>query len=227
MQFETENIALKFSALTIDFTIDLTVINNLDALFEALVNKGSDHPDVVDERIPYWADLWASAIGLSHYLVDNQNIVKDKNVFEIGCGLGLPAIVAGKLGAASTTLTDYLQEALDFAQLNWEKNLPLQNVAFSLLDWRNIPPPSPPQYKADILLAADVAYEKRAFEPLLNAFSQLVKPNGKILIAEPNRYISKHFFENLSNQGFSVKKTTLDIERRGHVFKVNVFELGF
>ena len=117
MQFETENIALKFGALSIDFTIDLTVINNLDALFEALVNKGSDHPDVVDERIPYWADLWASAIGLSHYLVDNQNIVKDKNVFEIGCGLGLPAIVAGKLGAASTTLTDYLQEALDFIKL--------------------------------------------------------------------------------------------------------------
>ena len=234
MQFETENIALKFGALTtdltVDLTIDLTVINNLDALFEALVNKGSDHPDVVDERIPYWADLWASAIGLSHYLVDNQNIVKDKNVFEMGCGLGLPAIVAGKLGAATTTLTDYLQEALDFAQLNWEKNLPLQNVAFSLLDWRNIPEnlsSLPPQYKADILLAADVAYEKRAFEPLLNAFPQLVKPDGKILIAEPNRYISKHFFENLSNQGFSVKKTSLDIERRGHLFKVNVFELGF
>ena len=108
-------------------------------MFEALVNKGSDHPDVLDERIPYWADLWASAIGLSHYLVDNQYLIKDKNVFEIGCGLGLPAIVAGKLGAAATTLSDYLQEALDFAKLNWEKNLPLKNVEFSLLDWRNIP----------------------------------------------------------------------------------------
>ena len=224
MQFETENIALKFG----DLRVDLTVINNLDALFEALVNKGSDHPDVVDERIPYWADLWASAIGLSHYLVDNQALVRGKNIFEIGCGLGLPAILAGKLGAASTTLSDYLQDALDFAQLNWEKNLPLENVEFSLLDWRTIPEKLssiPPQYKADILLAADVAYEKRAFEPLLNTFQQLVKPDGKILIAEPNRYISEHFFENLSNQGFSVKKTTSDIERRGHPFKVNVFEL--
>ena len=224
MQFETENSALKFG----DLTIELTVINNLDALFEALVNKGSAHPDVLDERIPYWADLWASAIGLSRYLVDNQELIKDKNIFEIGCGLGLPAIVAGKLGAATTTLSDYLPEALDFAQLNWEKNLPLENVEFRLLDWRNIPEKLsniPPQYKADILLAADVAYEKRAFEPLLNAFSQLAKPDGRIMIAEPNRYISKHFFENLSNQGFSVKKTTLDVERRGHLFKVNVFEL--
>ncbi len=237
MQFKTEQIALDIGSLT----IDLTVIQNLDELFEALVNKGTDHPDVVDERIPYWADLWASAIGLSHYLADNQVFVKGKDVLEIGCGLGLPAIVAGKLGAAHTIATDYLPEALDFAKLNWEQNLPLENVEFTVLDWRNIPEnfaknvsqtservgEEAPQYKADILLAADVAYEKRAFEPLINAFHQLVKPEGRILIAEPNRFISKAFFENLSNQGFSVEKTTLDVERRGHVFTVNVFELGF
>lgn len=233
MQFKTEQIALDVGALT----IDLTVIENLDELFEALVNKGSEHPDVVDERIPYWADLWASAIGLSRYLVDNQEFVKRKDVLEIGCGLGLPAIVAGRLGAAYTIATDYLPEALDFAQLNWEQNLPLENVEFTVLDWRNIPEnfgkraekvgEEAPQYKADILLAADVAYEKRAFEPLLNAFHQLVKPDGQILIAEPNRFISKDFFENLRNQGFSVEKTTLDVERRGHIFTVNIFELRF
>jgi predicted nicotinamide N-methyase len=233
MQFKTEQIALNFKTLT----IDLTVIENLDELFEALVNKGTDHPDVVDERIPYWADLWASAIGLSRYLVDNQTFVKGKEVLEIGCGLGLPAIVAGKLGAGYMIATDYLPEALDFAKLNWQQNLPLENVEFTVLDWRNIPQNFPnrservgeeaPQYKADILLAADVAYEKRAFEPLLNAFQRLVKPDGKILIAEPNRFISKDFFENLTNQGFEVEKTTLEVERRGHAFTVNVFELSF
>ena len=225
MTFETEQIALQFGA----FTIDLTVINNLDALFEALVNKGSTHPDVVDERIPYWADLWASAIGLSHYLVDNQHLVKDKRVLEIGCGLGLPAIVAGKIGAAKVTVTDYLPEALDFARLNWAQNVALENAEFMLLDWRNIPAEfknRTPQYKADVLLAADVAYEKRAFEPLLNAFNDLIKPDGKIIIAEPNRFISKDFFENLTQKGFKMDKKTLEVERRGHVFTVNIFELS-
>ena len=80
MQFKTEQLALTIGELT----IDLTVIENLDELFDALVNKGSDHPDVVDERIPYWADLWASAIGLSHYLVESQHLIKDKKVLEIG-----------------------------------------------------------------------------------------------------------------------------------------------
>jgi predicted nicotinamide N-methyase len=224
MQFKTKDIQLSFNHIA----IDLTVIENLDELFDALVNKGSDHPDVVDERIPYWADLWASAIGLSQYLVDNPSLVEDKKVLEIGCGLGLPAIIAGKLGAKETTATDYLPEALDFAKLNWARNLPLDNAKFEQLDWRNIPETykkAPPPYKPDILLAADVAYEKRAFEPLLESFDHLVKPEGTILIAEPNRYISKDFFNKLAQNGFDVKKTTSAVDRRGHVFTVNIFEL--
>jgi predicted nicotinamide N-methyase len=231
MQFKTKDIQLSFNHIT----IDLTVIENLDELFDALVNKGSDHPDVVDERIPYWADLWASAIGLSQYLVDNSSLVHNKKVLEIGCGLGLPAIVAGKLGAKETIATDYLPEALNFARLNWERNLPIDSAQFEQLDWRNISEKyknAPPhalglinQYKPDILLAADVAYEKRAFEPLLDAFEHLVKPDGIILIAEPNRYISKEFFEKLGQKGFDVKKTTCEVDRRGHIFTVNVFEL--
>jgi predicted nicotinamide N-methyase len=224
MEFKTENIRFDYR----DIGIDLTVVENLDELFDALVSKGPTHPDVVDERIPYWADLWASAIGMSHYLIDNQELVRDKIVFEIGCGLGLPAIVAGKLGAKKTIVTDYLPEALDFAKLNWVKNLSLENVEFDVLDWRNIPKKfseETPQYRADILLAADVAYEKRAFEPLLTAFNQLIKPDGTILIAEPNRFISKDFFENLTHHGFNVQKKTMEIKRRNHAFTINIFEL--
>ena len=221
MIFKTEDTTLSFST----FNIELTVIENFDDLFDDLLKKGDNHPDVLDERIPYWADLWASAIGLSRYLVDNHAIIHNKKILEIGCGLGLPSIVAGKLGASEVTLTDYLQDALNFARLNWDKNISKTadiKVAFQLLDWRA----APPQYEADILLAADVAYEKRAFDPLLAAFKNMVKPTtGRIIIAEPNRYISREFFENMALQGYSIRKTTYQIERRGHFFTVNVFDL--
>ena len=228
IEFKTKSLTLNFSA----FDINLTVVENLDELFDDLIKKGTTHPDFVDERMPYWADLWASAIGMSRYLIDNQRLVDGKAVLEIGCGLGLPAIVAGKLGAASVMLTDYLAEAVAFAKLNWQQNLPSGNVQFSTLDWRQDTPSrqnqdfsDAQQYQADILLASDVAYERRAFEPLLGAFKTFIKPDGCILIAEPNRDVSKHFFQNLEAEGFAVRQTTLTVERRGFPFRVNVFKL--
>ena len=217
MNFKTENLSLQIAHLK----INLTVITNLDELFDALIEKGSDHADVQDERIPYWAELWASAIGMGEYLVENQLITPNKTVLEMGCGLGLPSIVAGLLGAKDIVVSDYFQEALDFAEMNWLKNLPHQKAEFLKMDWRN-PPPS---LKADILLASDVAYEQRTFQPLLNAFKTLLKPNGTIFISEPNRYISKAFFSNLDKEGYAVKHTQKSVERKGHNFHINIYEL--
>ena len=76
MNFNTENLTLSIAHLK----VHLTVITNLDELFDALIEKGSDHEDVQDERIPYWAELWASAIGMSEYLVENQLITPDTQV---------------------------------------------------------------------------------------------------------------------------------------------------
>lgn len=232
MTFKTKDISLTFN----DLVVKLTIVENLDELFDNLIQKGDNHPDVVDERIPYWAELWASALAMSEYLVENQQLITPsvnlgfgisdlgaalpKSVTEIGCGLGLPSIIAGKLGA-EVCLTDYDKDSLDFAKMNWQKNLPEKTARFELLDWRN-PDPS---VSANLLLASDVAYEKRAFEPLLNAFKILLKPNGKILITEPNRPVSTDFFSNLHTEGYQVKKEKRTIEHRGHSFLINIYEI--
>ncbi len=225
MHFKTKDISLTFN----EIDVKLTIIENLDELFDNLIQKGDDHPDVLDERIPYWAELWASALAMSWYLVENQHLITPNvKVTEIGCGLGLPSIIAGKLGV-EVCLTDYDTDALDFAKLNWEQNLPNKKARFEQLDWRN-PDPS---VSADLLLASDVAYEKRAFEPLLNAFSTLLKPNGTILITEPNRPVSTTFFSNMhtvlasrrAEEGYSVKTQQRSIELRGHTFSINIYEV--
>ena len=227
MDFKTRDITLDFQ----NVSVELTVVDNIDDLFDALIEKGETHPDYIDQRIPYWAELWASAVAMSEYLVENQRLIhpfpKESGFFsstilttEIGCGLGLPSIVAGKLGA-EVCLTDYETPALDFAKRNWHKNLPNKTARFAQLDWRN-PDPS---VAADLLLASDVAYEKRAFEPLLNSFKQLLKPNGTILLTEPNRAMFKPFVKNLHTEGYEIKHSTRNIELKGHVFLVNIYEV--
>ncbi len=215
MSFKTKDISLTFK----EIDVKLTIIENLDELFDNLIRKGDDHPDVLDERIPYWAELWASALAMSWYLVENQHLITPSvTVTEIGCGLGLPSIIAGKLGA-EVCLTDYDDDALNFAKQNWEQNLPHKIARFEQLDWRN-PDPS---LSADLLLASDVAYEKRAFEPLLNAFSTLLKPKGTILITEPNRPVSTDFFSNLHTEGYTVKGEQRSVELKGHSFLIYIY----
>jgi len=141
------------------------------------------------------------------------------SVHEMGCGLGLPGIVAGKLGA-DVLFSDYLTEALDFAKQNWELNN--KSIAsFQKMDWRN----PTPGLKSDVLIASDVAYERRSFDYLPNAFKALTKPGGKIIVSEPNRLYAQEFFESLSFIGFTTKKFIYSVNRNNILHNVNVFEI--
>ena len=62
------------------------------------------------------------------------------------------------LEGATVTLTDYLPEALQLAELTWLINHE-NNCACKLLDWRE-PDKS---VQADVILASDVAYDDALF----------------------------------------------------------------
>jgi predicted nicotinamide N-methyase len=186
-------------------TAQLLRVTNVDELFEALVAKGEAHADVQDERIPYWAELWPAAIALSMYLVQAGAIKATDRVTEIGCGLGLPGIIAGKLGA-TVTFTDYLEEPLQMAQRNWYLNH--SGVAdFHRMDWRQ----PDPALAADVVLASDITYEKRFLDHLPQAFRTLCRPEGQILVSDPERDVAQSFFENIEQAGFTKERFTFKI----------------
>jgi predicted nicotinamide N-methyase len=199
--------------------VNLDVVANASELLDQLIAKGEDHEDVKDERIPYWADLWPSAIALGRYLVENRAVTPGMTVTEMGCGLGLAGIVAGLLGA-EVTLTDYLDEALLFARHNWSLNLD-RPARFANMDWRQ--PDS--ALAADLVLAADLAYEMRLAEHLPNAFRTLCRPGGVILISEPNRKMSKPFFDSLPGHGFFVSSSPWEGTFNGLRYRVTVYRV--
>jgi predicted nicotinamide N-methyase len=185
-------------------------------LFDELVSKGDDHPDVKDDRIPYWAEIWPSSIALSGFIAENRELVANKNVLEIGCGPGLPGIVAALCGA-KVELTDYMEEAIDLATHNWKLNIPAEPVT-SLFDWRD-----PGKRRSEVILASDVAYESRAFEPLLNTFKSIVANNGCILLSEPNRKFSAAFFKQLKKTGFSYSVTNKPVDKDGISYLISIY----
>lgn len=211
MSFKTQQATFAYG----DVVLHITTVTNFDELYESLLQKGLQHEDVADERIPYWAELWPSAMGLSRYIIEHTTLFADKKTIEIGAGLGLPSMVAARFGA-SVLCTDYLPDAVDFARKNALQNK-IDRIDFAVFDWRNSQ--NAPKY--DILLASDVAYERKMLSPLLEGFKNLTHPQSIILMSEPNRYMAADFFLQLKKNGFDWEKTDYAIEKS----KVSVYKI--
>jgi predicted nicotinamide N-methyase len=114
-----------------------------------------------DEFLPYWAELWPAATALAEALPD----VAGLRVVELGCGLGVPSLVAAARGA-EVMATDWAEDAIELLRTNAERN-GLGLVA-ETRDWRLAWPE-----RFDLALAADVLYEQRNVEPVLARLGEL------------------------------------------------------
>ncbi len=150
-----------------------------------------------DERLPYWAELWPSAVALARH-ISGENLA-GRRVLELGCGVGLPAVVALASGAR-VTATDHYEAALDFVRYNARVNLEVQEPGVRLLDWH--------VHEAgglglfDLVLAADVLYEARNVPALAALIPALLAPGGEILLADPRRKNTPTFLEMMRERGF-------------------------
>lgn len=114
-----------------------------------------------DEFLPYWAELWPAATALAEALPE----VAGLRIVELGCGLGVPSLVAAAKGA-DVTATDWAADAIELLRQNAKRNgLAVDAVVH---DWRE-----PFDARFDLALAADVLYERRNVEPLLERLREL------------------------------------------------------
>lgn len=195
-------------------------VDNLEEILDELAARPNDDPDVRDERLPYWAEVWPSALALARHIAENSIITEGQTVLEIGCGLGIPGMVAAKL-TQQVLMTDYMEDALFFTQLNCMTNLG-RVPHCKKMDWRQLDDLEP----FDFILASDVVYEKRYFWPLTDLFKTLLQPDGKILLAEPNRSVAREFFEVLGGEGFSWKKTSREVDFRNKKTDVSIYTIS-
>ena len=175
-----------------------------------------------DGRLPYWADLWASSIVLAGHLRQRPGLA-GKELLELGCGLGLAGIAAAQAGA-TVVMTDYEEDALEFARFNAATNLDpgeLSRVTFRCMDWRNAEIPE----TFDIIMGADIAYERRSFEPLISLVRRLLRPGGTFLLTDPDRDIGREFIRLAGSAGFSVSDHSLSVNHRGRDLTVILSEL--
>jgi predicted nicotinamide N-methyase len=123
-----------------------------------------------DEFMPYWAELWPAGLALAHALPERLDGVR---VVELGCGLGVPSLVAAARGA-DVTAVDWAAEAIELIRENATRNdLTVEAVH---ADWRSF------DGDFDLALAADVLYEARNIEPLVQLLPRLA-PEALVALA--------------------------------------------
>lgn len=155
---------------------------------------------VKDERLPYWADLWAAAEVLASYVLAHGAVWREgraaPRAIEFGCGLGLVAIAAQHAGF-STLATDYYDDALLFAAHNAERTLGAA-LATRMVDWTAMPGDLG---SFDLVLAADVLYEMRYAPILADAVAQTLARDGVCVLADQGRIGLHAFLQETAARG--------------------------
>jgi predicted nicotinamide N-methyase len=122
--------------------------------------------------MPYWAELWPSGLALARALPTG---IEGLTVVELGCGLGVPSLVAAARGARVTAI-DWAEDAIELLRQNAARNR--LDLRAQRADWRTF------DGTCDIALAADVLYEERNVRPLLELLPLLAE---QVWLAEPGR----------------------------------------
>jgi len=152
---------------------------------------------------PFWAFPWAGGQALSHYVLDNPDLVRGKLVLDLASGSGLVAVAAALAGAAQVVANDIDPMCEAAVALNAELNaVSIDYLGGNLLDG------DPPDY--DVILAADVFYEQTPAR-LFRAMLERCHANGSLILAgDPGRtYFPRDAFKQVAEYDVT---TTTEIE---------------
>jgi predicted nicotinamide N-methyase len=160
---------------------------------------------------PYWAVLWRSGVALACEL--DGVALRGLRVVELGCGLAVPSIAAARAGAA-VLATDACPEALTLVARNAHAND--VRIETATVDWAE-PDELVGRAPFDLVLAADVLYERASVAPLLSLLPRLAP---EVWLADPGRPAAGAFIEQAGRR-WPVETGVRDVVR---VHRLSVWE---
>ncbi len=178
----------------------LETLDDLDAVIDQLVARlpaGKDGQTAVPEVCPHFGVLWPAALALAEHLAA-RGALAGLAVVELGCGLGLPSMLARRLGARRVVATDRHPLVPLFLARNAAAN-GIEGLEYRALDWRL---PAADLGEFDLVIGSDLLYEPWQPGFLASLLGRLVAPGGEAVIADPGRRYVDAFVTLLEAGGF-------------------------
>jgi predicted nicotinamide N-methyase len=140
---------------------------------------------------PYWSVLWRSGVALAREL--DGMALRGLRIVELGCGLAAPSIVAARQGA-TVLATDACAEALALVARNARVNDVRLETA--TVEWAE-PDELVRRAPFDLVLAADLLYERASIGPLLSLLPRLAP---EAWLADPGRPAGVAFLDQAGSR---------------------------
>lgn len=181
-------------------TVALWQVDDLERYIDRRALLAGDDPP----EPPYWAHLWAGARVLAAAVPTGPG-----RAVELGCGLGLPGLIAARRGAR-VTFVDRVVAPLAFVRASAAANGlgPAALVAADLTSgvFRT---------RFDLVLLAEVLYDRAAFPAVARAVADLLAPRGSALLTDGMRIDTRAFYPKLRALGLDVETTRHRIQADG------------
>ncbi len=153
---------------------------------------------------PYWAHLWSGARVLACAVP-----ARPGRTVELGCGLGLPGLVAACRGAA-VTFVDREPAPLAFVRASADATgVGRVDVVAADLTHTAL------RHRFELVLLAEVLYDRGAFPAMAAAIASALAPAGVALLADGRRIDTRAFYPLLAAHGLAVETTLHAVEADG------------
>jgi len=209
-RYQTKTETLHIGPLQIPFTRIAdpdVVLDQVAAEEDRREKKSGQRLDGEELHLPYWAELWESGLGIGKQLINSPQLVRDKDVLDLGCGMGLAGTVAAALGA-NVLFADLEPDSLLFATLN---SLPWrEKIRTRRLNWQK----DHLDERFDLILGADILYEKQQWNFLEPFWHQHIKNHGSVLLGEPGRQTGDLFLEWMRSKSWRIEKSEQSVPTR-------------
>ncbi|HEX8323980.1 MAG TPA: hypothetical protein VF595_08700 [Tepidisphaeraceae bacterium] len=168
--------------------------------------------------LPYWAELWDSAIGMGTWLAARDRL-DGLSVMDLGCGMGLSGTVAALL-RARVLFADLETDCLLFARLNGLRYDPTgRRVAARRVNWQT----DDLGQRFDRILGSDVLYDRTQWPHLDRFFRRHLAPGGRVLLGEPGRQSGDDFLPWVAEKGWILTRYEQPVPTRTR--PIRLFEL--
>ncbi|MDG2307328.1 MAG: class I SAM-dependent methyltransferase [Candidatus Binatia bacterium] len=146
-----------------------------------------------DFEPPYWALVWSGSHLVAQWLLEDARPA-GKSLLDVGCGLGLISLCAAQAGAVVTAV-DRDPVALAFVRASSERaSVPVEvlegDVACAVAE-----------RTFDVVVAAELLYERTAFSALAEALVSALAPGGVLYLGDAFRIDTAAFYEQLDRLG--------------------------